>query len=98
MGENIQQLEQILATSKPFEVLLADKNFLMWKELVVEKQLESLKRAVLEINRSEPQWKELLADRLIAYQTAHLTYEVIFKQITANADNTRSKLKKARVE
>jgi len=98
MNEKEVTINQILATSKPFEALMVDQNFLHWKNNVVDKHIEALKEALLTTKKTEANWKELAIDRLVAYQQAIATYDTIFKSIKANADLQRAELRKIRGE
>jgi hypothetical protein len=77
-NEQQLRLKRIEAAGLVYENLLANPDFLVWKEEAVQVRLDYLKELVVTVDRSQPNWKEVLADRLVAYQEFRHEFEYMF--------------------
>ena len=76
--EQQARLQNIIGKNRKFENLLANSDFLEWKNEVIIPRLESIKSAILSVDRTNDNWKEIVCDAVISYQEALLTYETLF--------------------
>jgi hypothetical protein len=91
--EQVARLNNVLQGAKPYEDLLANDAFVHWRDTVVKERLESILQQIKTVDRTQPNWRDLVCDAVIAYQEANLTYIELFKLSQLVGEQARAELK-----
>jgi hypothetical protein len=97
--ENTEQaflLNKVIEKNRTFENLLANDDFLKWKDETVAPYLESIMGAIKSVDRSQPDWERKVCDAVIAYQEGKKMYDRLFTLAAKNAELARNQLSEAR--
>lgn len=82
------RLKRIEASNRAFESLQANPDFQEWIGTITER-CDHLAHLVLSTDRSQENWQENLANRLVAYQEFSREVETMFKIRVGNAQRAR---------
>lgn len=62
---------RVLEKNKGLEGIYAQPDFQDWLELVPKAELDAIKDRIVKIDRSNPEWRNIVADLVIEYQALH---------------------------
>lgn len=85
-------LNKVIEKNRHFENLLANDDFLKWKDETVAPYLESILAAIKAVDRTQDGWEKRVCEAVIAYQEGTKMYERLFVLAAKNAELSRNSL------
>lgn len=87
--DTISIAKRVIEKNRIYTALSATPEFLEWQEKGPKQSLESLKQAIVDVNRSDPLWKEKVADMVTEYQGIFRVFVDNFDIHTKAAEQAR---------
>lgn len=72
--DEVIQLDRGLANTVVFANLDANEDFAKWRDEKILARMNQYSEAILNFDRSDPLWKEKVAEKIIAYQELKFTF------------------------
>jgi hypothetical protein len=83
---------KVISDNQFFSNLLGNPDFEKWRNEVVLKRLETMKNAILTVDRTQEGWKERVCDAIVAYQEANVMYVSLFTLVEETIKTAREQL------
>ena len=90
--EQTIRLNNIIAKNQHFENLLANEDFMKWRDESVIPHIESMKDAVMGVDIKREGWREEVAGTIIAYQEVQKIYQNLFTLQAKASEMARKQL------